>query len=148
MAEDKFKANLKIIKEEKEGPKKIRGFELKKLSKESLKAEKMQQMQSEKRVMRLTYFLVTAYSLLMTFWPRIAFEMRPDLARLGISLQLILYILFFNLLHFLIRRYRTVLVRRIGGATINALITYTYCCAAIALVTGNDIEWARLFKAF
>ena len=148
VAEDKFKANLRVLKEKSEAPKKIRGFELKKLSKESLKAEKIQQKQSEKRIMRLTYLLVTAYSLLMTFWPRIMLAYKPELERLGISLQIILCIVFFNLLHFLVRKYRKGLVRRIGGITVNALITYTYCCALVALLVGNDIDWARLFKAF
>ena len=48
----------------------------------------------------------------------------------------------------MVKKWRRFLVRRIGGTTVNALITYTYCCVAIALVVGNDIDWAKLFKAF
>ena len=48
----------------------------------------------------------------------------------------------------MIRKFRRFLVKRAGGTTINALITYTYCCVVIALIVGNDIEWGRLFKAF
>ena len=70
------------------------------------------------------------------------------LKEFGISIQLIVYILFFNLLHFIVKKFRSFLVRRIGYLTINALITYTYCCVVIALAVSNDIDWGRLFKAF
>jgi len=148
VAEERLKANLKTIKEKQAEPRKIRGFELKKLSRESLEKDKIEHMQSEKRAMRVTYFLVMFYSLLMTFLPRAALEYKTELKGLGISLQLIACILFFNFLHWMIRKFRRFLVKRAGGTTINALITYTYCCVAIALIVGNDIEWGRLFKAF
>ncbi len=148
VAEDRLKANLKTIKEKQAAPRKIRGFEVKKLSRESLEKEKIEQQQSEKRAMRVTYFLVMLYSLLMTFFPRAALEYRGELAHWGISIQLIVYILFFNFLHWMVKKFRRNLVRRIGVATINALITYTYCCVAIALAVGNEVDWARLFKAF
>ena len=38
--------------------------------------------------------------------------------------------------------------KRVGVLTINALITYTYCCVIIAMAVSNDIDWGRLFKAF
>lgn len=148
VAEERLKANLKTIKEKQAEPRKIRGFELKKLSRESLEKDKIEHMQSEKRAMRVTYFLVMFYSLLMTFLPRAALEYKTELNGLGISLQLIACILFFNFLHWMIRKFRRFLVKRAGGTTINALITYTYCCVVIALIVGNDIEWGRLFKAF
>ena len=148
VAEERLKANLKTIKEKQAEPRKIRGFELKKLSRESLEKDKIEHMQSEKRAMRVTYFLVMFYSLLMTFLPRAALEYKTELKGLGISLQLIACILFFNFLHWMIRKFRRFLVKRAGGTTINALITYTYCCVVIALIVGNDIEWGRLFKAF
>lgn len=148
VAEEKFKANLKSIQEKKAEPKKIRGFEVNKLSKESLKEDKILQMESEKRTMRITYSLVMLYSLLMTFYPRICLYFKPEFKAMGISLQLIVYILFFNLLHFGVRKYRTFLVKKIGGLTINTLITYTYCCILIALSMSNDVDWGKLFKPF
>lgn len=148
VAEEKLKANLKIIQEKNAEPQKIRGFELNKLSKESLKEDKKHRRQSEKRMTRLAYFMVMFYSLLMTFYPRICLNFRPELDKIGISLQLVVYILFFNLLHFLVRKYRSFLVRYIGGIIVNALITYTYCCVLVALVVSNHIDWGRLFNAF
>ena len=148
VAEERLKANLKVIKEKKAEPQKIRGFELNKLSKESLQEDRILQQENEKRAIKITYGLVTLYSLLLTFFPRIVMEYKDVLKEVGISLQLIVYILFFNLLHFLIRKFRGFLVRRVGVMTINALITYTYCCVLVAIVVGNDVEWERLFKAF
>lgn len=148
VAEEKLKANLNIIKEKNAEPPKIRGFEINKLSKESLKENKLQQQQTEKRTMQITYFCVMFYSLLMTFFPRICLQYKPELKEIGLSLQLIVYILFFNLLHALVKKYRTFLVRKIGGATINALITYTYCCVFVAILVSNSIEWTRVFQAF
>ena len=148
VAEEKLKLDLKAIKEKETEPKKIRGFEVNKLSKESLSEDKKHQLENEKKTMRITYTLVMLYSLLMTFYPRICMQFRPELKELGVSLQLIVYILFFNFLHWVVRKYRKILVRRVGGATINALITYTYCCVLIALVVSNQIEWVRLISAF
>lgn len=144
VAEERLKANLKAIQEKQAEPKKIRGFGLNELSKENLK----QQVESEQRTMRITYFLVMLYSLLMTFFPRIMMAYKPELKEIGISLQLIVYILFFNFLHWIVKKYRHFLVRKIGGLTINALITYTYCCVGVALAVSNDIEWGRLFSPF
>ncbi len=144
VAEERLKANLKTIKEKQVEPKKIRGFGLDELSKENLK----QHVQSEQRSQRITYGLVMLYSLLMTFFPRIMMNYELALKEIGISVQLIVYILFFNLLHYLVKKYRHFLVRKVGGVTINALITYTYCCVAVALAVSNNIEWARLFKPF
>ena len=148
VAEDRLKANLKTIQEKKAEPRKIRGFEIKKLSRESMEHDKWVRMQSEKRAMRVTYFIVMLYSLLMTSLPRIALEYKTTLDELGISLQLVGCIIGFNLLHWLVKKGRKFLVRHIGGTTVNALITYTYCCVITALVVGNDIDWAKLFKAF
>ena len=148
VAEEKLKANLKMIQEKKAEPKKIRGFELDKLSEENLKKDKKQQLLNEKRLMRLCYFSVMLYSLLMTFLPRVCLQYKSELKNLGISVQLIVYILFFNFLHKMVRQHRSFLVRRFGGSMINALITYTYCCVLIALIMGNDIMWSRLFKPF
>ena len=148
VAEEKLKLELNAIKEKKTEPKKIRGFEVDKLSKESLSEDKKHQQQNEKRKMQLTYGLVMLYSLLMTFYPRVCLQFKPELKEIGISLQLIVYILFFNFLHWIVRKYRTFLVRRVGSSTINALITYTYCCVLIALVVSNQIDWMRLISAF
>ena len=148
VAEERLKAKLKDVKEKKAEPQKIRGFEIKKLSKESLQEDKIQKLESEKRAIRWTYAMVSLYSLILTFFPRIMLEYRQVLKELGVSLQLIVYILFFNFLHFMIKKYRSFLVRRVGILTINALITYTYCCVIIALAVSNDIDWGRLFKAF
>lgn len=148
VAEEKFKANLRNIKEKNAEPKKIRGFELNKLSKESLSEDKKHQRRSERRIMRLTYFLIMFYSLMLTFYPRICLYYHKELQQIGISIQLIVYILFFNFLHGFVRKYRSFLVRRLGGVIINALITYTYCCVLIALMVSNHIDWARLFNPF
>ena len=148
VADERLKANLKVIKEKKAEPQKIRGFEIKKLSKESLHEDRIQQQESEKRAVKITYGAVTLYSLLFTFFPRIMMEYKDALKDMGISIQLVVYILFFNFLHFMVKKYRSFLVRRVGVLTINALITYTYCCVFIAIVVSNDIDWARLFKAF
>ena len=148
VAEEKFKANLKNIQEKNAEPKKIRGFEVNKLSKESLREDKKHQRRSEKRIMRATYFFIMFYSLMMTFYPRICLYYHKELQTIGISLQLIVYILFFNFLHWFVRKYRSFLVRRLGGLIINALITYTYCCVLIAVIVSNHIDWARLFNPF
>ncbi len=148
VAEERLKSNLKTIKEKSSEPKKIRGFEVGKLSKESLKEDKIHKRQSEKRAMRTAYILIMLYSLLMTFFPRIAMEYENALAGIGISGQLIVYILFFNFLHRVIKKYRHFFVRQIGSITINALITYTYCCVAAAFIVSNNVEWDRLFKPF
>ena len=121
---------------------------LKKLSKESLQEDKILKQLNEKKAVRLTYGLVSFYSLLLTFFPRLMMEYKTELKDLGISIQLIVYILFFNLLHFVVKKYRSFLVRRIGVLTINALITYTYCCVIMAIIVSNGIDWGRLFKAF
>lgn len=148
VAEEKLKSNLKSIQEKKAQPPKIRGFEVRKLSRESLEKDKKKQRKSERRSLRLTYFLITFYSLLLMFLPRIMVEYKQQLKELGISVQLIVYILFFNLLHFIVKKYRSFLIRKVGYFVINALITYTYCCALIALSVSNDIDWRYLFKAF
>lgn len=148
VADERLKANLKVIKEKKAEPQKIRGIEIKKLSKESLQEDRIHQLENEKRAVKITYGVVTLYSLLFTFFPRIMMEYKEALKDIGISIQLIVYILFFNFLHFMVKKYRSFLVRRVGVLTINALITYTYCCVFTAIVVSNDIDWARLFKAF
>ncbi len=148
VAEERLKANLKTIREKNAEPKKIRGFEVDKLSKESLKEDKIHKRQSEKRAMRATYFLVMLYSLLMTFFPRLAMEYEDELRGVGISAQLIVYILFFNFLHWMVKKYRHFWVRQVGSITINALITYTYCCVIAAFVVSNHIDWERLFMPF
>lgn len=144
VAEERLKANLKTIKEKQAEPKKIRGFGLDELSKENLK----QQVQSEQRSQRIAYIFVMLYSLMMTFFPRMMMAYEQELEEIGISMQLIVYILFFNFLHWVVHKYRRFLVRKVGGITINALITYTYCCVVVALVVSNDVEWGRLFKPF
>ena len=148
VAEERLKANLKTIREKNAAPKKIRGFEVEKLSKESLNEDKIHKQQSEKRAMRMTYLLVMLYSLLMTFFPRLAMEYDVKIRNIGISMQLIVYILFFNFLHWVIKKYRRFWVRQVGSITINALITYTYCCIVAAFVVSNHIDWERLFKPF
>ena len=148
VAEEKLRANLKTIQEKSAEPPKIRGFDINKLSKESLKENKLQQQQNEKRMMKFVYFSVMLYSLILTFFPRICLHYKSELKDMGISLQLIVYILFFNLLHFLVGRYRRFLVRKIGSTMINALITYTYCCVIIALIVSNSVEWSRVLQAF
>ena len=148
MAEEKFKSNLKVVQEKQAEPKKIRGFEVDKLSKESLKEDTIQLQQSEKRTLRLTYLGITAYSLFITFLPSIAKMHKVDLAQIGISLQLIVYILFFNLLHFGVKKFRSFLNLWIGSFLVYALISYTYICILLAFVFGNDINWSRLFNAF
>lgn len=148
VAEERLKVNLKTIQEQKTQPRKIRGFELKNLSRESLEKNKLQSQIYEQKTMRVTYFCVMLYSLLLTFWPRFVVGYKEDLQKLGISLQLIVYILFFNLLHWGIKKWHRSLSKRIGVMMINTLITYTYCCVIVALVVGNDIDWAKLFKAF
>ena len=98
--------------------------------------------------MQITYGLIAVYSLLITFLPRVVVFYKEQLKDIGISIQLIVYILFFEILHILIKKYKRLLIRRVGYLTINALITYTYCCVVIAIFVGNDVEWSRLFKAF
>ena len=88
------------------------------------------------------------YVLLLGLFPKIMMGYKEILKDFGISIQLIVYILFFNLLHFVVKKFRSFFVRRIGYLAINALITYTYCCVIIALAVSNDIDWGRLFKAF
>jgi hypothetical protein len=73
---------------------------------------------------------------------------KEELKEVGLSLQLVVYILFFEMLNKIVKKYKRVLVRRVGGVIINALITYTYCCVIVAIVLGNDIIWERLIKAF
>ena len=148
VAEEKLKANLKSIQEKKTEPKKIRGFEVNKLSLESLKEDKKQQMLSDIRAMRLTYFWVSLYSLLITFWPHICATHQEFLKSIGVSIQLIVYILFFNFLHYAMNKYRNFLIEKIGGSVVNALITYTYCCVLMAFFMGNKIDWERLFFPF
>jgi hypothetical protein len=148
ISEERLKANLKVIREKNAEPAKIRGFEIKKLSQESLEKDKVKQQQSEKKAIQITYFLITIYSLLMTFFPRVMFEYKDAMGNIGVSLQLVVYILFFNLLHFLIKKFKKILLKRMGVLVINALITYTYCCVLLAFIVSNDIEWARLIKAF
>ncbi|MBQ8750017.1 MAG: hypothetical protein IJZ30_00060 [Alphaproteobacteria bacterium] len=148
VAEEKLKSNLRTIKEKNAEPKKIRGFEVNKLSRENLEKDKILHSLSEKKAMQITYGLIMFYSLLVTFLPRIVIFYKEQLKSIGISIQLIVYILFFEILHVLIKKYKRVLVRRVGVLTVNALITYTYCCVLVAIVVGNDVEWERLFKAF
>lgn len=144
VAEERLKANLKTIKEKQTEPKKIRGFGLDELSKENLK----QQVQNEQRSQRIVYVLIMLYSLLMTFFPRIMASYKAELEQIGISLQLVVYILFFNLLHFGVKKYRNFLARKVGTMMINSLITYTYACVVVALVVSNDVAWDRIFNPF
>lgn len=148
VSEERLKANLRTIKEKNAEPLKIRGFEIKNLSKESLNQDKIQQQLTEKRTMRLTYFMVMLYSFLLTFLPRIAQGCKSYLEEVGISVQLIVYILFFNFLHWVIKKYRHFFVRQIGGMTVNILITYTYCCVIAAFLVSNDIHWEKIFGIF
>ncbi len=148
VAEEKLKINLKTIKEKNAEPKKIRGFEVDKLSRESLENDKKQYLLNEKKAMQITYILVMLYSLFITFLPRIVLSYKDELKDIGISMQLVVYILFFELLNKLIKKYKRILVKRVGGVIINALITYTYCCVFVAIVLGNDIVWDRLIKPF
>lgn len=148
VAEEKLKSNLKSIQEKNSQPPKIRGFEVRKLSRESLEKDRKKQRKSERRSLQLTYFLITLYSLLLMFLPRIMVEYKQELKEIGISIQLIVYILFFNLLHFVVKKYRSFLIRKVGHFAINALITYTYCCALTALSISNNINWHYLFRAF
>lgn len=148
VAEERLKSNLRTIQEKSAEPKKIRGFEVEKLSKESLKEDKIQRQQSEKRVMRVTYILIMLYGLLLTFLPRLAMVYQDVLKNIGISGQLIVYILFFNFLHWIVRKYRHFFVRQIGSLTVNALITCTYCFVVIAFIVGNDVDWSRLIMPF
>ena len=53
----------------------------------------------KKKAVRLTYGLVSFYSLLLTFFPRLMMEYKTELKDLGISIQLIVCILFFNLFY-------------------------------------------------
>lgn len=148
MAEEKLKSNLKSVQERKAEPKKIRGFEVEKLSQESLKEDTIQLVQHEKRTLHLIYFGVTLYSLFVTSLPRLAMLHKDVLVQFGISLQLVVYILFFNFLHWCIKHFRRFLEGWLGQVLINALITYTYICAAWAFAVGNDINWERVFSAF
>lgn len=147
-AEGRFKARLKVIQEKEAEPKKIRGFEIKKLSKESLEQDRLERIANAKRMMQATYFVAAIYLIFFGLFPQIAAMYKPELAKVGVSVQLIVYILFFNLFHFLIKKYQRFLVRELGYLVINALITYTYCCVIVAFCLGNDIEWSRLYKPF
>lgn len=147
-AEEKLQANLKSIREKQAEPKKIRGFEVEKLSKESLKQDRILREISEKRQLFAAYMFVGFYSLAMTFFPRIALAYKDDLKRWGISAQVIVYILFFNFLHLVVRRYGKILAGKVGSITVNALITYTYCAVILAFIMGNEIKWEWLFKGF
>ncbi|MBE6462956.1 MAG: hypothetical protein E7005_04270 [Alphaproteobacteria bacterium] len=148
VADEKLKVNLKSIQEKKAEPKKIRGFEVNKLSLENLEKDKLQHFLNEKKARQITYFSIMFYSIFMTFWPRIMYGLKDDLKQIGVSIQLIVYILFLQLLHFVVKRFKRVLVKRVGSLTISALITYTYCCIIVAICLGNDIEWSRLFRPF
>ena len=148
VADEKLKVNLRSIQEKKAEPKKIRGFEVKKLSLENLEKDKLQHFLNEKKARQITYFSIMFYSIFMTFWPRIMYGLKDDLKQIGVSIQLIVYILFLQLLHFMVKRFKRVLVKRVGSLTISALITYTYCCIIVAICLGNDIEWSRLFRPF
>lgn len=148
VADEKLKVNLKSIQEKKAEPKKIRGFEVNKLSLENLEKDKLQHFLNEKKARQITYFSIMFYSIFMTFWPRIMYGLKDDLKQIGVSVQLIVYILFLQLLHFMVKRFKRVLVKRVGSLTISALITYTYCCIIVAICLGNDIEWSRLFRPF
>ena len=148
VADEKLKVNLRSIQEKKAEPKKIRGFEVNKLSLENLEKDKLQHFLNEKKARQITYFSIMFYSIFMTFWPRIMYGLKDDLKQIGVSVQLIVYILFLQLLHFVVKRFKRVLVKRVGSLTISALITYTYCCIIVAICLGNDIEWSRLFRPF
>ncbi len=144
VSEERLKEKLKVVQEKNAEPKKIRGFELNELSEENLK----QQEKNEQRSRRLTGLFVMLYSLLMMFYPRIMMMYQTELQKIGISIQLIVYILFFNFLHMIVRKYHDFLVGKIGNLLINALITMTYCCVVVAVIVGNDVDWELLFKAF
>lgn len=148
VAEERLKSNLKNLQEKNAEPKKIRGFEVDKLSKESLKEDTIQLVQQEKRTLRLVYFGVVLYSLVITALPRLAVLHKDLWAQIGISAQLIVYILFFNFLHWSVRHFERFLEIWLGRFLINALITYTYFCVAWALAMGNEINWDRVFSAF
>ena len=148
VAEERLKVNLKTIKQKNEEPKKIRGFKVNELSREMLEKDKMLYRINEKKAAQITHVLVMLYSLFITFLPRIMMAYKNELKEIGISLQLIVYILFFEILHRLLKKYKRILVRRLGSLTINAIITYTYCCVIVAIVLGNDIIWERLIKPF
>ncbi len=148
VAEEKFKVNLQKVREKSAEPKKIRGFEVNKLSRENLEKDRQAYFLKEKKVMKITYGLVMLYSILITCLPRIVMGYKEELKDVGISVQLIFYILFFEMLQRILKKWRRVLVRRVGVMTVYALITYTYCCVVVAIFKGNDFEWLRLFKAF
>ncbi|MBR5598590.1 MAG: hypothetical protein IKW39_00970, partial [Alphaproteobacteria bacterium] len=148
VAEEKLAIKLKSVKEKSIEPKKIRGFEVNKLSRENLEKDKIEHVLKEKKAKDITYLVVALYTLIITYLPKIAITSKEELKDLGISLQLIVYILFFRILHFVIKKYRIQLVNRLNIAVIYFLITYTYCCVATAVYKGNDIEWVRLFKSF
>jgi DNA-binding helix-hairpin-helix protein with protein kinase domain len=144
-SEERLKANLKTIQEQKTAPRKLRGFEVNTLSKEKMEEHKQQRRQTERQEERITYVLVMLYSLLMIFLPRLAMIYHETLQDLGISLQLILMILFFNFLHAVIKKQRFFLTKMLGSVILNTLITYTYGCVAMAFVLGNKIDWMHLF---
>ncbi len=144
-SEERLKANLKTIQEQKTAPRKLRGFEVNTLSKENMEEHKQQRRQTERQEERITYVLVMLYSLLMIFLPRLAMIYHETLQDLGISLQLILMILFFNFLHAEVKKQRFFLTKMLGSVILNTLITYTYGCVAMAFVLGNKIDWMHLF---
>jgi uncharacterized membrane protein YhaH (DUF805 family) len=148
VAEEKLKIKLKAVQENSAQPKRIRGFEVNELSRESLEKDKQECLLKEKKAREITYFLIGFYSLLMTFLPRIAVSFKVELKSVGVSVQLIVYILFFRMLHWFLKKYKRSLVKRLGVTLIYALITYTYCCVGVALLEVNDVEWSRLFKPF
>ncbi len=147
-AEEKLKSKLKTVQEKSAEPKKIRGFEVNKLSRENLEKDKFEHFLKEKKARDITYLLITVYSLLVTFLPRVAVGYKSELKEVGISLQLIFYIVFFKILHRGVKKYKRLLVKRVGVTLIYALIAYTYCCVMVSLFKGNDIEWVKLFKPF
>ncbi len=148
VAKDKLSETLKIVKEKSDAPEKIRGFELQKLSKENLAANKVRINQYEKNIIHISYGILSVYCLLISLLPKFMSQFQKELSHFGISIQLIVYILFFNILYFLIKKYNVKLIRRLGVQVVNAAITYTYCCLIITFIISNNINWENLFKTY
>ncbi len=137
--ENKFSKNLDILKKQKAGNEKIRGFEISNLSTEKVRQEKeIKQALATKR-QRIFFILCAIYITFFSFLYKIVEPLETYIKKSGVGIQLITMIGIAVTINKLIKKYSTNFQTLKNKIVSDTLLVYALIWMLITIVLINDI---------
>ena len=139
MMEEKFVADMELIRKKKETPETLRGMKVTELSVEKVEERKAQAEALNNKVRNITICVITAYLIFFGFLYKILSFFTADIQKIGLGGQALFVTIVMSLIYKLLNKYEKKISILQKYGLYQMLFAYALICFLIALVAINEI---------